>query len=124
VIAKLLENPEPYFGKRVPLLGPNRGSWQEHYEIASRVVGKEIRYVHVPIETWAQNCGIANQYTVSHLSGMTRHYNNGGMDWDPKVSQLDQFIPREQQTTVEQFFEKNKELFGKQGLQLIYGITA
>ncbi len=123
VIAKLLIAPEAYYGKRIPLLGPNRGSWKEHFEVASKVIGKQIKYVFVPEEAWAKASeGHIPEYTVKHLCGMARNYNAGGMDWDPSLSRLDEFIPREQQTTIEQFFENNKEMLGKLGLKVIYNL--
>jgi hypothetical protein len=123
VIAKLLENPEPHFGRRIQLSGPitNRGSWKDHYELASKVVGKPITFNCVPIDAWAQEAAKEiNSYAVQHLSMMAQIFNRGGHDHGDK-SKLDEFIPREQQTTVEQFFTKNKHLFEPEGLQILWG---
>jgi hypothetical protein len=117
-------NPEQYFGRRIPLTGPpsNTGSWKDHYEVASKITGKQIAFACVPIEAWAQAASqVLNAYAVQHLSVMAQVYNRGGMD-KQHVSLLDEFIPRDQQTTVEQFFKSHAHLFdGKTGMQEIWG---
>ncbi len=124
VITKLLINPEPYFGRRIPITGPpsNTGSWKDHYEIASRITGKQISFTHVPIEAWAQASSQAlNPHAVQHLSITAGAYNNGRMN-KQSASVLDEFLPRDQQTTVEQFFEKHAHLFDSQtGMQVLWG---
>lgn len=117
-------NPEPYFGHKIPLTGPpsNTGSWKDHYEIASRITGKQISFTCVPIEAWAQAASQAlNSYAIQHLSAMAHVYNRGEMD-KQHLSLLDEFLPRDQQTTVEQFFEKHAYLFdGETGMKVLWG---
>lgn len=48
VIAALLKNPEPHFGKRLRPTGPKSLTNQEMAEIFSKVVGRKIRYMHIP----------------------------------------------------------------------------
>lgn len=124
VISKLLINPERYFGRKIPITGPpsNTGSWKDHYEIASRITGKHISFMCVPVEAWAQAASQAlNAYAVQHLSSMAQVYNTGGMD-KQSASLLDEFVPRDQQTTVEQFFKKHAELFDPQnGMKVLWG---
>ncbi|MFA5300269.1 MAG: NmrA family NAD(P)-binding protein [Lutibacter sp.] len=48
VIASLLKNPTPYFGKRLRLTGPKSLSAKEMAEIFSKVIGHKVRYMNIP----------------------------------------------------------------------------
>lgn len=48
VIAALLKNPTPYFGKRLKVTGPQSLSANEIAEIFSKVVGHKVRYMNIP----------------------------------------------------------------------------
>lgn len=48
VIASLLKNPTPYFGKRLCPTGPKLLSAQEMAEIFSKVTGRKVRYINIP----------------------------------------------------------------------------
>jgi len=48
VIAALLKNPEPYFGKRLRPTGPKSLSSNEMATIFSKVVGRKVRYMNIP----------------------------------------------------------------------------
>ncbi len=48
VIASLLKNPEPYFGKRLRPTGPKSLSSIEMATIFSKVVGRKVRYMNIP----------------------------------------------------------------------------
>ncbi len=48
VIAALLKNPTPYFGKRLKVTGPQSLSANEIAEIFSKVVGRKVRYMNIP----------------------------------------------------------------------------
>lgn len=48
VIAALLINPEPYYGKRLRPTGPKSLSSNEMAEIFSKVIGRKVRYMHIP----------------------------------------------------------------------------
>lgn len=48
VIATLLKNPKPYYGKRLRPTGPKSLTNQEMAEIFSKVIGRKVRYMHIP----------------------------------------------------------------------------
>lgn len=48
VISALLKNPKPHFGKRLRPTGPKSLSSTEMAKIFSRVVGRKVRYMHIP----------------------------------------------------------------------------
>lgn len=54
VIVGILENPEPHRGKIYPLYGPTEFNYNEIAAIVGGVLGKEIKYQHIPIEKWAE----------------------------------------------------------------------
>lgn len=54
VVAAILENPEPHRGQIYPLFGPIEHTYPEIVAIMSRVLGREVRYQHVPIEKFAE----------------------------------------------------------------------
>lgn len=54
VIAGILENPDAHRGQIYPLFGPVEHSYDEIAEIMSHVLGRTVRYQHVPIETFAE----------------------------------------------------------------------
>jgi NAD(P)H dehydrogenase (quinone) len=122
IIAKVLEDPEPYFGKQLLLSGPpaNKGSWKDHIEIASNIIGKDLKFEHVPIEAWAKQASkFINDYAIVHLSKMALVYNSGR--FDISVPTISKFIPEDQQTTIEKFFKKNSNLFSEQGAKQVFG---
>lgn len=54
VIAAILENPEPHRGQIYPLFGPIEHTYPEIAAIMARVLDRDIRYQHVPIEKFAE----------------------------------------------------------------------
>src|SRR5229473_4040628 len=54
VIVGILENPSPHGGKAYPLYGPVEFTYQGIANILSRVLGKEVQYKQVSIETMLQ----------------------------------------------------------------------
>lgn len=48
VIASLLKNPEPYYGKRIRPTGPKSLSAKEMAAIFSNVIGRKVRYINIP----------------------------------------------------------------------------
>lgn len=54
VIAGILSNPEPHRGKIYPLYGPVEHTYDEIAEIMGQVLGRAVRYQHVPIDRFAE----------------------------------------------------------------------
>jgi uncharacterized protein YbjT (DUF2867 family) len=54
VIAGILENPEPHYGKVYPLYGPVELTYDEIAQIVGRIVGRKITYRSIPVEKWAE----------------------------------------------------------------------
>jgi NAD(P)H dehydrogenase (quinone) len=76
VIAALLRNPTPYFGKRLRPTGPKSLSSKEMAEVFSRVIGRKVKYINMPIWLFVKGAfksseefGV-NAFTISQA----RHY--------------------------------------------------
>jgi NAD(P)H dehydrogenase (quinone) len=53
-IVGILENPTPHRGQIYPLFGPVEYTHQEIAQVLSRVLGKDVQYKQVSVETWGQ----------------------------------------------------------------------
>lgn len=80
VIAALLKNPTPYFGKRLRPTGPKSLSSQEMAKVFSTVTGRKIRYVNMPIWLFVKGAfksteefGL-NAFTISQARHYFREY--------------------------------------------------
>ena len=97
LIVGILENPTSHIGKTYPLFGPVELTHPEIAAIISRLIGKEIRYQHVPIEQFfeilssgpkppAQNTGMAMYSDPGPLIGgspqsfLMQHLREGAVD--------------------------------------------
>src|SRR5258708_30548915 len=65
VIAAILENPAAHVGKTYPLFGPVELTLPEIAAIVSRVIGKEVAYQQVSIETVRGNLQRQSEETRS-----------------------------------------------------------
>lgn len=54
VIAGILSNPGPHRGKIYPLYGPVEHTYDEIAEIMGQVLGRTVRYQHLPIDKFAE----------------------------------------------------------------------
>ncbi|HMF11962.1 MAG TPA: NmrA family NAD(P)-binding protein [Gemmataceae bacterium] len=54
VIVGILEDPASHRGKIYPLYGPGEFTYKEIAQVLSRVLGKDVQYKQVSIETWLQ----------------------------------------------------------------------
>src|SRR5262245_5411534 len=54
VIVGILENPSQHGGKIYPLYGPGEFTYKGIAQVLSRVLGKDVQYKQVSIETWLQ----------------------------------------------------------------------
>jgi uncharacterized protein YbjT (DUF2867 family) len=76
VIAALLKNPTPYFGKRLRPTGPVSLSSQDMAAVFSKIIGHKVRYINMPMWLFvkgafksAEEFGL-NAFTISQA----RHY--------------------------------------------------
>src|SRR5258707_12592799 len=62
LIVGILQNPGPHMGKTYPLFGPVELTQPEIAAVVGKVLGKEVKFKKVPIETFAElRSGPSNQ---------------------------------------------------------------
>jgi NAD(P)H dehydrogenase (quinone) len=76
VIAALLKNPTPYFGKRLRPTGPHSLSSREMAEIFSKVIGHKVMYINMPIWLFVKGAfKSAKEFGLSAFTiSQVRHY--------------------------------------------------
>lgn len=85
-IAALLKNPMPYYGKRLRPTGPKSLSSEEMAEVFSKVVGRRVRYMNMPIWLFVkgafQSAGEfgLNPFTISQARHYFREYQANTFD--------------------------------------------
>lgn len=133
VIAGLLENPDAHRGKTYPLFGPVEHTYDEIAEIMSRVLGRAVKYQHVPIEKFAEIVASGDatrqarndagsmypeadrltgrpgrEYIMQHLHEVAVDHTNGIFEGtNDYVLEIGGKPP----LSVEQFLEKHKQRF-------------
>ncbi len=83
LIVGILQNPGPHMGKTYPLFGPVELTQPEIAAVVGKVLGKEVKYENVPIETFAElRSGRSNQprRTAQGSLLIRRHLIQGGPD--------------------------------------------
>lgn len=86
VIAALLENPTPYFGKKIRPTGPKSLSSEEMAQIFTKVSGRKVRYVNMPLWLFVKGAfktgkefGV-NAFTISQARHYYREYQANKFD--------------------------------------------
>jgi uncharacterized protein YbjT (DUF2867 family) len=86
VIASLLKNPYPYFGKRLYPTGPKSLSPSEIASIFSKVIGRKVRYINIP-EWMFLKAGFAfgkdfklDNFTISQVRHYMKEYRQNKFD--------------------------------------------
>ena len=120
VIAALLKNPQPFYGQRLRPTGPESLSPKEKAMIFSKVVGRKVRYVNIPIWMFLKAAALMKndsgmEFEISDfLLSQYRHYLNeyklnhfdvGGTT--DVVKMLTGKEPDSYETIVKRYFEKS-----------------
>ena len=86
VIAALLENPAPYFGKKIRPTGPKSLSSEEMAQIFTKVSGRRVRYFNMPLWLFVKGAfktgkefGV-NAFTISQARHYYREYQANKFD--------------------------------------------
>ena len=110
VIAALLENPGPHAGKVYPLSGPALMTFEESFRIASKVLGKPIRYRVITLDEYGAmwvKWG-SSPFFVQHITAVAKAHMEGGF----AILNSDvEDITGQKPMTVAEFVEKNRAAF-------------
>ena len=116
-VAAILDNPEKHKGQTYILTGPERLSQYDIAQIASEVLGKDIQYVPVTPEQWAdaaKESGLLPGFLVKHLIEVSKDYQNGVFD---EVTDTVEELTGQKPTGMKTFIEDNKSFFTPEYLQ-------
>src|SRR5882724_881492 len=134
VIVGILENPASHRGKIYPLYGPVEFTYKEIAQVLSRVLGKDVQYKQVSIETMLQMMASGDQkppaghnaralygefeqapdrragdsFVIQHLREVAIDHQNGVF---AGTNNLVETIGGRPATTLEAFIDKHREAF-------------
>jgi len=116
-VAAILENPEKHKGQRYILTGPERLSQYDIAKIASEVLGRDIQYVPITLEQWAdavKDAGLLPDFLTKHLIEVSRDHQNDVFD---KLTTTVEELTGQKPTDMRTFVENNKSYFTPEYLQ-------
>ena len=80
VVVGILINPEPHIGKRFVLTGPRNLEIIEMAGILSKVLGKSVEYINIPIDAWrtamVEKIGFP-EFLATHLAAVAQDHQDG-----------------------------------------------
>ena len=80
VIVGILTDPERHLGQHYVVTGPREMSASEIADVLTKELGKEVRYVDVPIDEWREmlvdQVGVP-EFLATHLAGVAHDYQEG-----------------------------------------------
>jgi uncharacterized protein YbjT (DUF2867 family) len=81
-VTEALANPEPHLGKVYELTGPRAETLREVAEDFTRVLGRPITYMNIPLEPWLESLRSigASAHVVAHLESMALLHRDGRYD--------------------------------------------
>lgn len=116
-VAAILDNPGKHKGQRYVLTGPERLSQHDIAQIASEVLGREIEYVPITLEQWAdavKDVGELQEFLIKHLVEVSRDYQNNVFD---ELTTTVEELTGQKPTDMRTFIESNKSYFTPEYLQ-------
>jgi uncharacterized protein YbjT (DUF2867 family) len=134
VIVSILEDPASHRGKIYPLYGPVEFTYEEIAQVMGRVLGKDVQYKQVSIETWLEILASGGQkppaehstramygefeqkpegrtgdsFLIQHLREVAIDHQNGASAGTNDVVKK---IGGRQPTTLEEFITKHRQAF-------------
>jgi len=80
VVVGILINPEPHIGKHFVLTGPRNMEIIEMAGILSKVLGKSVEYINIPIDAWrtamVEKIGFP-EFLATHLAAVAQDHQDG-----------------------------------------------
>jgi len=108
-VAALLLDPEPHMGKRYDLFGPKQYNQNEVAAIASKVLGRQIRYKALTIDEFDEVLKSRNfsDYIRQHLRSVALDYQNGVFEGTDEIIEK---VTGTRPLDIQEFIERNKAL--------------
>jgi uncharacterized protein YbjT (DUF2867 family) len=109
IIAGIMEKPDAYIGKALPLHGPVEYSHEELAAEVGRVLGKKLPYEHVTVSVFLEAFGLQDQTAMrKHFEAVTIDQQEGLLAGTDTTGRE---IIGEPLTTVEQFINQHRSMF-------------
>lgn len=109
VIAAILADPTEHKGKTYPLFGPVELTPPEIAEIASKTLGKEVRYRQISPEEWVRIVfGGEFPFGAQHLHGIVQAHEAGHM---AGTNDIVEKLTGHEPESVAEFVERNRKAF-------------
>jgi len=111
--AVVLANPEPHFGKIYDLTGPQSRTITQYAQEFSRALGRTIKYVNVPPQTWEARLREAQlpPHLIAHLNNMAQLHRDNR--FDRMTDSFQQLVGRAPISAVE-FARRHADVFTPQ----------
>lgn len=110
VVVGVLTDPGPHIGKVYKVTGPEALSQKEMAATFSRILGRPVEYVDLPLERWQKAMADAGlpPFAIAHLSYVSEDHKNGAFDQVTDVVRKVGGLPPR---TFEDFVRDNAEAF-------------
>lgn len=111
-VAEVLANPAPHIGQIYELTGPSSKNVREIAEDFTRVLGRSITYMDVPLEPWLERIRSlgASAHVVAHLESMALLHQDGRYDRSSDHVNLLTGLPP---MSIEDFARAHRDDFSK-----------
>jgi NAD(P)H dehydrogenase (quinone) len=112
VAVGILTNPAAHRGKTYVPTGPASLSMTEQASVFSRVMGRPVEYVDIPVESWRQilsQVDVMTPWLIEHLSRVAESHQHGEFDAVTDVVETIGGVPPQ---SLEAFIRKNQIVFG------------
>jgi NAD(P)H dehydrogenase (quinone) len=112
VAVGILTNPDKHIGKAYVPTGPVSLSMAEQAGVLSRVLGRSVEYVDIPVEHWRQvlsQLDSMSPYLVEHLAAVAVSYQHAEFD---AVTDVVETIGGAPPQSLEVFVRQHQSLFG------------
>ncbi len=112
VLVGILADPEPHVGQHYVLTGPRNMTIAEMAEVFTKVLGKPIKYVNLPIEQWRSilmEKGGIPEFLANHLAHVAQDHQDGV--FSAKTDIVERIGGRPPQS-LEDFIRANLKAFG------------
>ncbi len=112
VVVGILADPKPHVGQHYVLTGPRNMTIAEMAEVFTKVLGKPVEYVNLPIEQWrrilVEKAGLS-EFLATHLAHVAQDHQDGV--FSAKTDIVERIGGRPPQS-LEDFIRANLKAFG------------
>jgi NAD(P)H dehydrogenase (quinone) len=112
VAVGILTDPAAHLGKTYVPTGPASMSMMEQARVFSRVLGRPVEYVDIPVERWREilsNVDVMTPWLIEHLARVAESHQHGEFD---SVTDVVETIGEVLPQSLEAFIRQHQSVFG------------